>query len=157
MVYDTSVTEDLTQEVFLRVFRGLGGYRGEASFKTWLARIAYNLCREHVVSRRERSWASRVQVAGEEEMDLLASALGSPQGDPALEITRVEARDMVHEALSRLSPDHRITLALLLEDKSYAEIAAITGVPVRTVGSRVHYAKRKLRKILEHYVKGSEP
>jgi len=157
MVDEPSVTEDLTQEVFLRVFRGLGGYRGEASFKTWLTRIAVNLCREYMGSMRERKWASRVQLDGEDDMDFLASDLESNQCDPAREITRVEVRQVVQKALSCLSPDHRITIALLLEDRSYAEIAEITGIPVRTVGSRIHYAKQKLRKILEHYVKGNEP
>lgn len=125
----TDWAEDLTQEVFLHLFRAIGSYREQGQFRAYLYRIAYCLCVD----------AARGQVA---------EPLSEHVADPAAPYAGVEDRDAVQRLLARLPPDQREVILLRYgEDLTYREIAAVTGEPLRTVQSRVRRALKTLREV----------
>jgi len=133
--------EDVAQEVFLKVFRGLAGFKGEAKFSTWLYRVTFNLCADWL--RRNRKPGRRtagIDEAGEvhdDRVDLEGSLLES------------EEKARVNRALDALDERYRSVIVLLYYQKlPYEEIATILGVPVKTVETRLYRARKMLRKAL---------
>ena len=126
-------TEDLCQEVFLRVFRARQGYRPDAAFSTWLYRIALNVVRDD--SRRRRvSW----QPLDDETSPAAAV-------EPS-ESSRREVERVVTAALAALDePLREVLLLKQYGELTFAEVAAVTGLPASTVKSRVWLALEKLR------------
>jgi RNA polymerase sigma-70 factor (ECF subfamily) len=128
--------EDLLQDVWLDVFRGVTRLADPGAFPAWVYRIAR--ARVARVLRQPRR-----PVRPLEEDDLLGAV------EDKNNFTTEDA-GRVHVALDRLSPEHREVLVLrFLEGMSYEDIARVTGEPLGTVRSRLHYAKRALRKYLE--------
>jgi len=128
---------DILQETWLKVLRGIGSLREPRSLPTWLYRIARNTA----VSRLR---ANRLHH------DLLDGNRNLLCNDTEEEPFRFEDAQRVHHGLSRISLPHREVLTLhFLEDLSVEEIADVVGVPQGTVKSRLHYAKRALRTVLE--------
>jgi RNA polymerase sigma-70 factor, ECF subfamily len=135
---DPHEAEDAAQEVFLRAFRRLGAFRGDASLATWLLRI----CRNHCLDRLR----SRPPAALELRDDLPASEPDSTAGQLA---TRVERERFVN-ALARLPEPLQQTIVLReLRGMTYEEVAATLGIPVGTVRSRLNAARAELRRALE--------
>ena len=132
--------EDVVQETLSGAFRGLSGYRGGSSVRTWLARIAVRQAAAHH-RRRKRP------------MDLAALARrreAAGQGGPA---EAVGARLDVNAAIRRLSPEHRVVVVLReMQGLSYDEIAEVLAVPRGTVESRLHRARRELAEMLKEYL-----
>ncbi len=132
--------EDATQEAFVRAFRGLRGFGGQAQFGTWLTRIVINVCRTCGARR------GRLKVTG--EMDLASHWAGN--SDPAEDAERERLRGVVHQALGELPRKYREVLVLYeLEGMSYEEVAAVMGRPVGTIRSRLNRARLALRDKLE--------
>jgi len=137
--------QDLTQEVFLRVFRTLRSFRSsEGSFGTWLARLTRNLLIDHY--RRTRQ--ERVTDSIEEQLPLL-------EGLPTLAnrtdgvLAGREASEILQAALQRLSPELRETVILRdLEELEYREIAEVLKVPEGTVKSRLNRGRAELARVL---------
>ena len=128
--------DDVLQEIWLDVFRGVARLADASAFPAWIYRIA----RARVARLLRQPYPS---VRPLEEADLVATA------EDGREFTAEDA-EIVHAALDRLSPEHREVLVLrFLEDMSYEDIARVTGEQLGTVRSRLHYAKRALRGILE--------
>jgi RNA polymerase sigma-70 factor (ECF subfamily) len=128
--------EDAWQDVWFTVFRKLRNLADPAAFSTWVYQIARN--RAYDVLRRRRTF--RPMTDAEEVID------------PGAEEDSFSAEDghSIHAALGELALEHQEVLVLrFLEDMSYDDIAAVTGCQVGTVKSRLHYAKRALRGILE--------
>jgi RNA polymerase sigma factor (sigma-70 family) len=135
--------EDLTQEVFVRVFRSLSTYT-PGTFEGWLHRITTNLFLDQV-RRRARI---RMDVMGD-EADHYATAEGTSTPERAFEHGNLD-RD-VQRALDDLSPDFRAAVVLCdIEGLSYEEIAVTLGIKLGTVRSRIHRARAQLRVSLEH-------
>jgi RNA polymerase sigma-70 factor (ECF subfamily) len=129
-------TDDVLQDVWLDVFRGVARLSDPGAFPAWVYRIAR--ARVARVLRR-----SRPPVRPLDEDDLVGSA------EDGEEFTAEDA-GRVHAALDQLSPEHREVLVLrFLEGMSYEAIARVTGGQLGTVRSRLHYAKRALRGVLE--------
>ena len=133
--------EDVAQEAFLRAFRGLAGFKGEARFSTWLYRITWNLCadwlRRHRRSGAERSIEDAAELA-DGRMDLEGGLLAA------------EEKRKVREALDSLDEKYRSVIVLLYYQKlSYEEIAAVLEVPLKTVETRLYRARRLLKRSLE--------
>jgi len=131
--------EDITQDVFLRAYRALPRFRGEASFYSWLYRITLNLClnylRQHAnrVSRAEAPDASTHPVAA----------------DPSVLLENQERERLVRGAIDALPAHYRVAIILRdLEGLSYQEIADILGIPLGTVKSRLNFGKHLLREAL---------
>ena len=134
---DAGAAGEITQETFVKAWRGLGGFRGDAALATWLTRLALNAARDHL--RRQRAGASWRAVR--------SLATLPPRDDDMARI--VEDRDEVQRALERLSPQAREVVALRYGlDLSLREIAAVLGCPEGTVKSRLNAALGKLRTIL---------
>lgn len=133
--------EDIAQEAFLRAYRGLEGFKGDAKFSTWLYRITWNLCADWL--RRNRR-PGRSPVAIEEAAELADGRVDLEQG-----LLADEEKRKVREALDGLDDRYRGVLILLYYQKmSYDQIAAVLGVPMKTVETRVYRARKLLRQSL---------
>lgn len=142
---DADRAADLAQEAFLKMIRALPRYQPRAKFSTWLYTIAVNLARDE--ARRLR-YRGRFQTSLDES-DRPADEPVSPAPPVADEVLAKITREEIRAALVALSPEHREVLLLhYFEHFSYKEIAAACGCTVGTVGSRLHYAVKYLRKAL---------
>jgi RNA polymerase sigma-70 factor (ECF subfamily) len=132
--------DDLTQEIFLRVYRGLPSYNGESTFGTWFYRLALNHCLNHCRRERwSRFWVDSTEV---DEQRITRS-----RGDE--EILQREIQGLVRDALQTLKPEARILLILKdLEGFSYQEIADRLECSPGTVASGVSRARKLLARKL---------
>lgn len=153
MLGDRAEAEDLTQEVFVQVFKAIDQFRGESKLSTWVFRIATNLCknRNEYLRRRHVSRQDDVdEIVGRAAMaQAKGTTVGSiAQPDDILEGLQMER--VIQEAIAGLDEDFREALILRdVEDLSYEEIGEITGTPVGTVKSRIHRARDRLREVIE--------
>jgi RNA polymerase sigma-70 factor, ECF subfamily len=136
---------DVCQETFLRAFRGLPGFRGQAKFSSWLYRIALNLCRDWV--RRE---VRTPVVQAPEDVDLMDLAV---QAEPSESIEDLVARQDVTRAVERamaLLPEEQRTAIVLKEyhGLTFQEIADLVGCPLSTVKTRLYQGLAVLRREL---------
>jgi RNA polymerase sigma-70 factor (ECF subfamily) len=136
--------EDLTQEVFIKVFRTLKSFDPlQAKFTTWVNRIARN----HLVDHYRRTRSDRVTSTLDETMPITDP---SSRGQPASRVESRERREKLQEGLSKLSPDLREAVILRdLQDLDYAEIAHILEVPEGTVKSRINRGRLELARVLK--------
>ena len=137
---------DVVQETFLRAFRGIGNFRGQAKFSSWVYRIALNLCRDWI--RRERRTPILPAPEGVDVIELAAE-----QG-PAESIEDLVARNdmsqVVAELMTRL-PEEQRTAIILKEyhGMTFQEIADLQGVPLSTVKTRLYQGLSVLRRHLQ--------
>lgn len=138
-------SQDLTQEVFLRVFRTLKSFRSaEGSFATWLARVTRNLLIDHY--RRTRQ--ERVTDSIEDQLPVLEQA-GAAAARPDQSLAGREASEILQAALQKLSPDLREAVILRdLQEMEYREIAGVLGIPEGTVKSRINRGRAELGRLL---------
>ncbi len=133
--------EDLAQEVFIRVFRGLAGFRGDSTFRTWLYRVAVNVFRTHSARPGLFGWFHREEALDHDAMTTL-DRIPAP-GDLEADVAR---REVIDAALRRLPPTLRAAVVLRdVEGLDYKEIAAVLDVPMGTVMSRIARGREKLR------------
>ncbi len=131
---DRTLADDLAQEVFLRAYRGLCGFEGRASFGTWLYRISYNAYLNH--STRVRKFSSLPEGYD--------TATAAPED--SLSAPRSDMRRDLEGAVAELPERYRgVVVLYYLQDLSYPEIAEILEVPLGTVKTHLHRAKRLLR------------
>jgi RNA polymerase sigma-70 factor (ECF subfamily) len=140
-----SEAQDLTQEVFLRIFRSLRSFRSnEGSFVTWLARLTRNLLIDHY--RRTRQ--ERVTDSIEEQLPMLEENMAASARPEGLVAGR-EASEILQAALQKLSPELRETVILRdLQEMEYREIAQVLQVPEGTVKSRLNRGRAELARVL---------
>jgi RNA polymerase sigma-70 factor, ECF subfamily len=155
MLGDTAEASDVVQEIFLKVFRNIGGFKGEAALKTWIFKIAFS-----EILNRLRWWKRRHRFStmslddepngnGTSPGQILASS--SPTPEEVLQSK--EQENAIQQALSRLSKDHRSIIVLRdIEGFSYTEIADVLGVSIGTVKSRLARARSDLKKSLMRYL-----
>jgi RNA polymerase sigma-70 factor (ECF subfamily) len=128
---------DLTQDVFLRAYRGLRRFRGDSTFATWLYRIGVNVCLNHAAARR----SSETSLEDAPEPAVIA--------DPASSLVLGERGAQVRAAVARLPPKQRAALVLrVYHDMSHREIASVLGTSVGAVKANVFHALGNLRKLL---------
>ena len=146
LLSDPTQAEDAAQEAFIKAFRSLTAFRGQASFGTWLYRIATNHCRDllrHRARHRAESWEAMLEDHGETLQQLFAST-----PDPHAPII---AADLIEQILGRLPPEPRALLTLReVEGLSYQEIAQTLGYSVEAVRARLHRARQDLQEIVRH-------
>ena len=143
--------QDLTQEVFLRIFRSLKSFRaGEGSFGVWLTRLTRNLLIDHY--RRTKS--ERATESIEEQLPMLEERTAMSARTDGMVAGR-EASELLRNALRRLSPELRETVILRdLEELEYREIAEVLGVPEGTVKSRLNRGRAELARLLRRHKDG---
>ncbi len=138
--------QDLTQEVFLRVFRTLRTFRAaEGSFAAWLARVARNLLIDHY--RRTRQ--ERVTDSIEDQLPMLEGYGASSSTRPDQALAGREASEVLQATLQRLSPELREAVILRdLQEMEYREIAQVLAIPEGTVKSRINRGRAELARLL---------
>jgi len=138
---NTQDAEDVTQDVFLRVYKALPSYKPElATMRTWLTRLAVNACRTHKRRNFLRLLLNRTPTDGAEANDQIDS---SAWGAPEAHAVQTELRQAVKAALGKLRLEHRTVVVLhYYNDLSCQEIARTLECPEGTVYSRLHYARR---------------
>jgi RNA polymerase sigma-70 factor (ECF subfamily) len=137
---DDHQLDDIAQEVFLRAFRHLGKFRGDAPFEHWLSRIIVSACYDFL--RKERRVREQVSLEGA-DWDMRDTSV-----DAALAARR--AREIVLWALAKLPPEEQLIITLAeLEERSMKEVAELTGWSESNVKVRAFRARQNLKKILE--------
>jgi RNA polymerase sigma-70 factor, ECF subfamily len=136
---------DVCQETFLRAFRALPGFRGQAKFSSWLYRIALNLCRDWI--RRERR-APTVQAP--EDVDLMDLAAASAPSESVEDlVVRKDQTRWVERAMALLPEEQRTAIVLKeYHDLTFQEIADLVGCPLSTVKTRLYQGLTVLRREL---------
>jgi RNA polymerase sigma-70 factor (ECF subfamily) len=140
LVHNEQTSHDIVQETFVAATRHLADLREDAKFGSWLFGIAHQKCVQRW-RKQDREAAALEQIAdGTEEFE----------GDPGELLVRREQEAEFMKLLDQLPPPHRSVLLLhFIEDFSLEEIARMTGTALGTVKSRIHYAKRSMRKLLK--------
>jgi len=158
----TSEAEDLTQEVFIKVFQTLRTYdAAQGAFSTWLNRVARNHLVDHYRrTRKDRLTSSIDEGDGQTAADI--EARPSQIEGPMARVESRERRELLQAALDRLSPDMREAVILRdLQDLEYEEISQVLGVPVGTVKSRINRGRLELARVLKRMEpmrgQGTEP
>ena len=140
-----SEAQDLTQEIFLRVFRSIKSYRSdEGAFATWLARLSRNLLIDHY----RRTKQDRATDSIEEQLPVIEERTAA-SSQPERMVAGREASEALQSALERLSPDLREAVILRdLQEMEYREIAEVLKVPEGTVKSRINRGRAELARVL---------
>jgi RNA polymerase sigma-70 factor (ECF subfamily) len=139
------ILDDLVQEVFLRVWRGLPRLRQPEHFSTWLYRISWNVATD---GRRQFAKRQQEQANSSDEEDSLGQISSKPQDTP--DLMQIHYQDLIQRGLQTLSLEHRAVLVLHdLEDVPQKEISQILQIPVGTVKSRLHHARNAIRQFLQ--------
>jgi RNA polymerase sigma-70 factor (ECF subfamily) len=148
LVDDRHEAEEVTQEAFLRAWRGIARFKGDAQFSTWLYRIGVNEARRRA-SRRPRA---RVASLEDEAIDPF-----DPRPAPERQAEHSDLRSALERAVRALHPDYRTPLILRdVEGLSTAEAAAIMGLGEAAFKSRLHRARLTVRNAVENYLDEDE-
>lgn len=148
--------EDLTQEVFLRIYRARKGYRPRAKFSTWLFTIANNLALNHLrgKGRNPSSTAAGTDDSSSQQLRPVEERVLAREGTPSAQMRQVELSEVVREALDILGEDQKMAVLLnKFEDMSYSEIAEVMGRSEAAIKSLLARARTHLREQLEPYLK----
>jgi RNA polymerase sigma-70 factor (ECF subfamily) len=146
MLENTEDAQDVVQEAFLSAYQSLDSFKGDSLFFTWLYRIAVNTA---ISFKRKQRVMVRMEIGpeGEQTIEPLDP---SEQNRPGHALEQAELGQRIHEALHRLSPEHRAVLVMKdMEGQKYEAMAEILQVPIGTVRSRLHRARLELRELLE--------
>ena len=152
-VNDWSECQDVAQETFLRAYRALDGFRGDAQFYTWLHRIAVNTAKNHLVASNRRPPGADIDVADAEQFD---SGIRLRDNDtPERELMRQQMEQTVVRAVEALPEELRVAITLReVDGLSYEEISDRMGCPIGTVRSRIFRAREaidiELRPLLDN-------
>ena len=141
---DRQEAEDVTQEAFVRAWIALPRFRGQAQFRTWLYRIATNLCYNRLPKLRR-------DLAALGEADE-AAVRDEPFADPARRVEAKEQRAFLHKEIEALPESYRVVIVLRYQrELSYEEIANVLDLPLGTVKTGLFRARAKLREALRRY------
>jgi RNA polymerase sigma factor (sigma-70 family) len=132
---DRDLADDLTQDVFINVWNALPGYRADASYKTWIYRIAVNTCLLQI--RKEKN---KVRVPIEAAIHTTES---EGHSDSA------ENEKILYKAIGRLDEVERLMIMMVLEEVEYEEIARIMGITENNLRVKIHRIKAKLKSLIE--------
>ena len=144
--------EDLTQEVFIRLYRTMSSYEPDrGSFNTWLSTLTRNMLVDHFRRTRQERMTDSIDAApvADEDAPTLAERIEDEAPSPQTQLASKETQRMVQHALQKVSPDLREAVILRdLQDMDYKEIAAALKVPEGTVKSRINRGRAELARLL---------
>jgi RNA polymerase sigma-70 factor (ECF subfamily) len=156
MVRDVDLVEDIAQETFIRAYRALAQFRGEAQFYTWLYRIAVNTSKKFLMDLKRNPTVSEnsFKTAGDDETSPVENELTSPETPEAV-LASKEIAEMVNSVMDALPEELRQAITLReIEGLTYEEIAAAMNCPIGTVRSRIFRAREaislKIKPMLEN-------
>lgn len=139
---DEQHAEDVTQEVFIQVFRKLDGFRGDAKFSTWLFRVTVNSC------KNKRRWVDREKPL-DQRTYLECSRTGEPAAPPERELGQRELRDEIERALNALTEEQRSLILLKgVKNLSYEEIGDVLGQSENQIRGKLYRARKVFRDAL---------
>lgn len=149
-----AVAEELAQEVFLRIYKAAPRYRPKARFRTWLFKIATNVCLNEIRKRVYRQQVESLDPFPDAGGGQPAQAMPeSPEPGPDIELVRAERRQKVRSAIGALPEKQRAALLLRVEGEfSYKEIADQIRCPVNHVKTLIHRGRRSLQRALASYL-----
>ncbi|WP_058835176.1 RNA polymerase sigma factor RpoE [Luteimonas abyssi] len=142
-VSDWSECQDIAQETFIRAYRAIGSFRGDAQFYTWLHRIAVNTAKNHLIAHNRRPPGDDIDVADAEQFD---SGIRLRDSDtPERELMRQQMEQTVMRAVEALPEELRVAITLReVDGLSYEDIAQRMGCPIGTVRSRIFRAREAI-------------
>jgi RNA polymerase sigma-70 factor (ECF subfamily) len=149
--------QDLTQEVFIRMYRTLNSYDvGRGAFMTWVTTLTRNLLVDHFRKTKHDRLTDSLDATASDHPDAMPLSERIPDEGPAPDsgVQSRETRDVVHQALQKLSPELREAVILRdLQDMDYREIATVLKVPEGTVKSRINRGRAELARLLQRTYK----
>jgi len=149
MVSQYEDAEDLSQEVFLRVYRDIHKFRGESKLSTWIGSIAYNAATDYL---RKRGRKQKVMV---DYNDIIPDIRTDDIATPLEELSREDTKKMIHVIIERMPVQFRTVITLYhLEQFSYAEITEVTGMPEGTVKSYISRGRAFIKEKLVAMIPG---
>jgi RNA polymerase sigma factor (sigma-70 family) len=138
MVDHRETAEDLTQEVFLKLFRAIERFRGDSLLKTWIYRLTVNLVADYRRSRKRRPY--------EAILDKVKGWFGDRKEEPEAKALEKEERQTVQDLLAALPYKYKLVLYLYhYKQLTYQEISDVTGLPIKTVETRLYRGKMMLK------------
>jgi RNA polymerase sigma-70 factor, ECF subfamily len=153
IVRDDSEAEDVVQEAYVRAFNGLDGFRGEARFSTWLARIVVNEALGCVRRRRPTVDISLLAENPAVNAQIISFPYANPELDPEATMAQREIRTLLERAIDELPEAFRgVLVARLIEGMSVEETADLLGVLPQTVKTRLHRARELLKRAMEMHI-----
>ena len=150
-VYDQSEIEDITQEVFIKAYRAIKGFRGDSAFYTWLYRIAINTAKNYLVAQTRRPPNTDVDATDAEltEPGRNLRDIGTPESN----LMGQELAQRVTKAVAELPEDLRTAITLReIDGLSYEDIASVMECPIGTVRSRIFRAREAIDKQLRPFL-----
>ena len=147
-VHDAHETQDVTQEAFIKAYRGLKNFRGDSAFYTWLYRIAINTAKNHLVTMSRKISDTGIDAADAEQFE--SGGRLRENATPEREMLTEEIRTVVQRSIEALPEDLRTAITLReFEGMSYEEIAQAMDCPIGTVRSRIFRAREAIDNNLE--------
>jgi RNA polymerase sigma-70 factor, ECF subfamily len=150
MVQNEQDAWDLAQEGFVKAWRSIHRFKGQASFYTWLYRIVTNVA---IDSLRRKSFKKTAEFDDEiaaTQVEPGSKTMPQPDPMPHQGLEREEIRHRIEHAINKLSPEHRAVIVMKeIEELQYSEIAEALGCSIGTVMSRLFYARKKLQTLLK--------
>ena len=153
ILQDDSEADDVLQEAYARAFTSLDGFRGDARFGTWLARIVMNEALGRLRKRRPTLELSAVNESAGANAQIIPFPNANPELDPETIMARREIHRLLERAIDELPEDFRTVLvARLVEGMSVEETAELLGILPETVKTRLYRARRLLRREMEDHL-----
>jgi RNA polymerase sigma-70 factor (ECF subfamily) len=152
MVRDRELAEDLSQETFVKALNAIESYRSEYKFSSWIFKIANNAAIDHLRKRQLDTLAleGAPDATTPERAEATALQIKDRGESPLDEMEARELGSAIESAIGMLRPEYRSCILLRhIEDRSYEEIAEITGLPLGTVKTYIHRARAELKAALE--------
>ncbi len=146
--HDRTAADDLAQEIFLKAYLALPGFRGKAEFSTWLYRLAINHIKDYL--RKMKRKIQREESLEEARERLISKEENVIEKEELME----RRRQLLHKVIAALPEKYRLVLTLRdIEGLPYEEIASLLGISIGTVDSRLHRARKLLREKMEPYLR----
>jgi RNA polymerase sigma-70 factor (ECF subfamily) len=141
--------EDVIQEVFVKIYKNIKKFRGDSSLSTWIYRITVNVCKD-MLSKKHRRKEVLTSFGEEEDDDKSTIQEPADESQPSDELLKTISAEEIRRAIDSLPKEDRLLINLReIEGMSYEQISDIMDKPVGTVKSRLHYAREKLKGLLE--------
>lgn len=151
MVHQTEDAEDLCQEIFLKVFKELHRFRGDAKLSTWIGSIAYNQCVSHL-----RKNGKYTVIPVDDHEVLLQGEFSRDTADGTYD--KSQMKKLIHQIIDALPVQHKTVITLFyLEELSYKEIEGITGMPEGTIKSYLNRGRQAIREQLTKLIPDLRP